>query len=479
MWGIYPPSGSWYWLDWVSFIFPESSVLHGGISCRFSSPRRRYVCAGSTHQPDHARTCVVDCVDLSFANSPLPVSLDDRLSIAPPSPLRGADEDSFAHHSVVERLPTILRRVLDENDLPPSVVAALNQLVGEIPATPLHPIVDPGAGDTSDWNRYVESLDGADWLAAPWFFVETYFYRRIVAAVGYLTEPLYHVDPFSHQKQVGLTSNRAAIRSMARVLSRTLRDRPLSKNALGTLLQQSLWGNRADLSLWAADDDSRGELAQSDDYLLADHREGVADLLRDAAPGANILVVADNAGLELVGDLCLMDGLLSGNLASSIHVHVKSHPTFVSDVVVPDVGDTVTFLRDSVDRRVQKLGGRLQNHLDAGRIAINHHFFWTSPLPLWQMPADVEAEMRDADLVILKGDANYRRLLGDRHWPYDTPLPDATGYVPTPTLALRTLKSEIAAGLDPSAIERASSASPDWDTNGEWGMIQLSHPVES
>ena len=406
------------------------------------------------------------------------MSLDDRLSIAPPPPLRGADEGSFAHHSVVERLPVILRRVLDENNVPPSVVTALNQLVGEIPATPLHPIDDPGAGDTSDWNRYVANLDGDDWLDAPWFFVETYFYRRIVAATGYLTEPLYHVDPFSYQKKIGLSSNRAAIRSMARVLTRSLRNRPLSRGALGTLLRQSLWGNRADLSLWAADDDSRGDLAQTDDYLVADHREAVADVLADTAPNANILIVADNAGLEFVGDLCLMDGLLSGKVASNIHVHVKSHPTFVSDVVVPDVGDTVTFLRRSVDRRVQKLGGRLQDHLDAGRITVDDPFFWTSPLPLWQMPTDIEAEMRNADLVILKGDANYRRLLGDRRWPYDTPLSDATGYVPTPTLALRTLKSEVAAGLDPSDIERAASASPDWDTAGEWGMIQLSHPVE-
>ena len=418
-------------------------------------------------------------VNLSFANAPVPVSPDGRLATAPPPPLRGADEDSFAHRSVVERLPDILRRVLEENDFPPGVVAALKQLVGEIPATPLHPINDPGAADLADWTGYVSDLGGADWLEAPWFFAETYFYRRIVAATGYLTEPLYHTDPFSYQKNTGLTSNRTAIRSMARVLSHMLRTRPLLPDALGTLLQQSLWGNRADLSLWAADDDSRGDLGQPDDYLVADHRDAVADLLAEAGPDATLLIVADNAGLEFVGDLCLMDGLLSGNLASHIHVHVKSHPTFVSDVVGPDVGDTVTFLRDSIDRRVQKLGGRLQDHLDADRITVADHFYWTSPLPLWQMPEDVEAEMRDADLVILKGDANYRRMLGDRHWSYDTPLADATGYVPTPTLALRTLKSEVAAGLDPDVIERAASASPDWDINGEWGMIQLSTPVEN
>lgn len=401
----------------------------------------------------------------------------NRLAVSPPAPLRGSDTGSFAHHSVVERLPEILRRVLGENDFPPGVAEALQQIHTEIPSTPLRPISDPEAADAERWNGYVDAVDGADWLEAPWFFVETYFYRRIVAATGYLTTPQFHVDPFSYQKNTGLRSNRLAIRSQARRLSQVLRQRPLSPSGLGKMLSQSLWGNRADLSLWAADDDSRGDLAQPDDYLLVDDRQAVAETIIEASPDAKILIVADNAGVEFVADLCLMDAFLTGRRAARIHVHVKSHPTFVSDVVVQDVGDTVTFLRDSIDRRVQKLGGRLQDHLDAGRITVDDNFFWTSPLPLWEMPDTLRAEMSDYDLVIMKGDANYRRMLGDRHWDYDTPIEEATGYVPVPTLALRTLKAQVVAGLTQDAMHRAASVSEDWDTNGEWGMIQLAQPA--
>jgi hypothetical protein len=46
-------------------------------------------------------------------------------------------------------------------------------------------------------------------------------------------------------------------------------------------------------------------------------------------------------------------------------------------------------------------------------------------------------------MVFVKGDANYRRLLGDRTWPLDTPFSDVVSYFPVPVCALRTLKAEV------------------------------------
>ncbi|PEN15287.1 hypothetical protein CRI94_03130 [Longibacter salinarum] len=405
---------------------------------------------------------------------PLPVSADGRSSIAPPAPLRGIDNSSFAHFSIVKRLPEILRRVLHDNTFPPGVEESLMRLHAEIPGTPLHPIDEKGAPDLDAWAAHIDNLDGENWLEVPWFFAETYFYRRIVAATGYLTKPLHHVDPFSYQKSAGLRTNRASIRRFARVVEDALRERPLTQEAMGALLAQSLWGNRADLSLWAADDDDRGPLDQSDDHLFVDDRDRTARLLRNHAPDARLLFVADNAGLELVGDLCLIDGLLTGGIASQVRIHVKSHPTFVSDAVHADVGATITFLRDSINRHAQKLGGRLQEHVDAGRIAVEDDFYWTSPLPLWEMPARISEMMREHDLTILKGDANYRRMLGDRHWPYTTPTEVATSYLPAPTLALRTMKAEVAVGLSQNDMNRAALSGQNWATSGEWGFVQLS-----
>lgn len=46
-------------------------------------------------------------------------------------------------------------------------------------------------------------------------------------------------------------------------------------------------------------------------------------------------------------------------------------------------------------------------------------------------------------MVFVKGDANYRRLIGDRLWETDTLFSDVAGYFPTRLCALRTLKAEL------------------------------------
>ena len=410
---------------------------------------------------------------LFFPHSTLPVSHDLRPAIAPPPPLRGADPDSFAYTSIVDRLPKILRRVLDDNVFPPGITEGLQQLHSEIPATPLHPIDDPGAPDAEAWREYVDGVDGADWLEVPWFFAETYFYRRIVAETGFFTGPLKRFDPFVTQKKASLYTSRSAIRPLAAAVTELLRHRPPTPGHLSRMLALCLWGNRADLSLWAADDDNRGSLNLPDDRILADDRPRVVESLLSLAPNAHVQVVADNAGFELVGDLALVDALLSGEVADTVHLHLKSHPTFVSDALHNDVADTIGFLRDSVNRHAHELGARLQQHVSDDRLTMNDDLYWTSPLPGWEMPERVATRLAESDLVLFKGDANYRRLLGDRHWDPDTPFDDAAGYLPIPIVTLRTLKAEVQAGLSPEAIERAAATDPDWKVDGEWGVIQM------
>ena len=37
------------------------------------------------------------------------------------------------------------------------------------------------------------------------------------------------------------------------------------------------------------------------------------------------------------------------------------------------------------------------------------------------MPLSMATLLANQDLMLGKGDANYRRLVGDLHWPYETP----------------------------------------------------------
>ena len=78
--------------------------------------------------------------------------------------------------------------------------------------------------------------------------------------------------------------------------------------------------------------------------------------------------------------------------------------------------------------------------------------------------------------MIIKGDANYRRLIGERKWSISTPFHRALDYfLGVNVLALRTLKWPLAVGIDRKGVEKAERLVGDaWGTNGRCGTIQYS-----
>ena len=134
-----------------------------------------------------------------------------------------------------------------------------------------------------------------------------------------------------------------------------------------------------------------------------------------ARPAARVDIILDNAGLELFADLCLADGLLTRFGAGALRLHVKDHPFFVSDALAADV----TLLRQRLaadEAPLRALAARLDEHFATGRLQLASHPAWTQPYSFWELPGDLLATLGGADLLISKGDANYRRWLGDRRW---------------------------------------------------------------
>ena len=399
-----------------------------------------------------------------------------------PPPLRGADVGSFAHQTVVKRLPRIARRVLKENDYPPAVVGRLQRLIDDIPEGHIRLLRDTTAPDTAEWSHYVAPHLDHDWLQVPWFFAETYFYRRILEATGYFyVGPEERVDPFAPHKAQSMEASRAAVQPLGRRLE-SWREEGWGGDNLERLLKVALWGNQGDLSMWpdgAAEQPERPDEDEATEYVLVDDTISVGPFLARAAEqaggdGVRVDVLMDNAGFELVSDLALVDYLLDSGRAAVVHVHLKPHPLFVSDATAEDLQETVSLLTVAYEESVCAFGERLQSYLDAGRIQLEQNHFWTSPLPAWEMPANLRETLAASHLVISKGDANYRRLLGDRHWAFTAPFERIVSYFPAPLLALRTLKSEVAVGLPASRVAELNREHPEWTTSGRWGMVQFS-----
>jgi uncharacterized protein with ATP-grasp and redox domains len=356
------------------------------------------------------------------------------------------------------------------------VVTKLESLLEGIPGDTIQPLSDNEASDAADWARYIEPNLGKNWLEVPWFFAENYFYRRILDITGYFQQGPYQArDPFLYQKRQGLEKSHQVIRSLSSQVNQSLSKISQRGETLADLLAVDLWGNQADLSMWPGGEDipNHQDTGQQREHTLVDDSEAIVDYLfgvNDRAERIDFLL--DNVGLELVSDLLLAAFLLEQNLVERIYLHAKVHPTFVSDAMIEDVQQTVNFLLSNDDREVTRAGQLLSGLLENGRLQLQAHRFWTSPLEMWQMPASLKGELDRSNLLISKGDANYRRLLGDRHWPYTTPFADIVCYLSAPVVALRTLKSEVAAGLSPGQPEEVTERDPEWLSNGRWGVIQ-------
>lgn len=409
--------------------------------------------------------------------------------MTPPPPLRGAEANTFAHSSVAIRLPNIARRTLEENHFSAQVSDKIVALIEEIPYTQIRILEDSGAPDSDDWQCYLSPYLGQNWLQIPWFFAEAYFYRRILEATGYfLPGPGMGIDPFALQKQLSLEKTQEATKTLATFLSDASPRYPPSQSGwqasgISHFLSAALWGNQVDLSMWPirkGREPIQTDLSQQRDHLLVDDRQATLNyILNEKDPFGRVDILVDNAGFELVCDLCLADFLLTSMIAKKVLFHLKSHPTFVSDATLLDIDRTIGFLVHHHDASIQSLGSRLHAHIEQGRILLKDHYFWNSPLPLWEVPAPLAQEISRSHLVISKGDANYRRLLGDRHWPFTTAFTDIVSYLPMPLLALRSLKSEVISGLTPGQPEELNQKDSQWLVNGRWGIIQFHNPKES
>ncbi len=392
-----------------------------------------------------------------------------------PPPLRGTEPGTFTHRTIAERWPRIAGRVITENDFPVAINARIQALRDDLPEGTIRPLDETGIPDEVLWTEWVEPYRGQGWLKAPWFFSETYFYRRLLEATGYFREgPGRRYDPFTYQKEQGLAEATGGIRALAQGRA-AARDRGEEwRSVLARLFRAALWGNQADLSMWGAGEEGpdHQDTEQAEEHLLTDDTAAALDRLDTLDRPARIDVWADNAGFELVSDLALIDGLLATESVGQVVVHLKVHPTFVSDALIDDVHDTLHALAESEDAAVRELARRLRTALVTGGLRLRDAWVWTSPLRGRELPPHARAELARSDLLISKGDANYRRLLGDRHWDFTTPFEEAAAPLPVPILALRTLKSEVAAGLSQAQVDRLNEKEPDWAVNGRWGLIQ-------
>lgn len=213
-----------------------------------------------------------------------------------------------------------------------------------------------------------------------------------------------------------------------------------------------LWGNATDLSLLTSLTYEDIQKLQGSDARKASEKNIIAndlpaafEVLRNARTAnpkqeRRVDIVLDNAGFELFVDLILAGYLLGANLATHIVLHPKRIPWFVSDVVLADFMSLLNALADPQsfystlsddekhaektpqplsEKEVGQLCFLFENwsglHAE-GQLVIRPNQFWTQAGSYWRLPKtqpSLYKDLQESELVVFKGDLNYRKLTGD------------------------------------------------------------------
>lgn len=353
-------------------------------------------------------------------------------------------------------------------------------------------------------------------------------------------------DVFGRQKISTLRSSRPAVLELAArykdvVLHLEQNPRPENDEAEKLLFKEMceicLWGNATDLSLLTSLTYEDIQELQGSEARKSLENNIVVNDLESAyrALKAKTLkrqdrvvdIVLDNAGFELYVDLCLAGYLLSAGLATNVVLHCKSIPWFVSDVIPADFATLLSALADPkffFSTPEETYGGKIPTPLSEaelndllflfkqwserhqeGQLTLRENRFWTEGGSFWLLPTSAPQlfeDLKDSDLVIFKGDLNYRKLTADvsvtnikfftyanklqAMWDPKTPFSEAIGPLGPESgmnvLTLRTCKSDVVVGLKPGEDEKlrategggGDSGQRKWAWSGKWATISFS-----
>ncbi|KAJ1857438.1 Hairy/enhancer-of-split with YRPW motif protein 2 [Coemansia sp. RSA 2703] len=439
--------------------------------------------------------------------------------------IAAADGSNFTYESLRDRVPHILTDVINDlyhaiashsaADSQPAVIEEGKQLVGELSKLkhemvtnkPLTPLLDDGCGDISTWNSWLEKyFASATWYSAPFLAWEPYMYRRIVTIFRRSTYWSQY-DFFATKKE---STFRASMVAVAKLCSRvdTLTKESLAAQGNQTklhlafveMLHASLWGNQTDLSMFPDLSSERLEEMQArissgenNSKIVSNDTDKIWAIVSNLK-GGRIDIVLDNSGFELLQDVLLAHWLVALGYASKVVFHPKRVPWYVSDVTNADfhwlvdsaespelIGDKGMSADD--EAALKSLGRTWKALLASGVWELKDELFWTGPYGYRFLPTegkDVwENELIKSDLVIFKGDLNYRKLIYDLEWPVDTPFVEAIGPIASDPrapaiVALRTSKCDTITGVSKERAAELFGIQKNWMYSGEYGVIQLS-----
>lgn len=445
-----------------------------------------------------------------------------------PSPSYNNNPKSFAFATVRKRWPIIVKDIIKDLDAYTSdhpaaetcgkyVTQKLTQIladfendaaVSEFLASDLK--LKPELQIYNHQLAQFNAVSPVTWLTGPWLYLECYLYQ-LINLYFQQTEKLTQVDAFERLKNATFQQSSFGVLELCKRYQVLKRQTAASKPDDDTLkllfhehIDVSLWGNATDLSLLAGNvtlEDIRSVQGEemrkkNEEKIIANDTDKAWSHYKNSSR-KRVDFVLDNSGFELFADLSLALFLLDSGLTKKVVLHCKDIPWFVSDTMPKDFDNLIEQLSDpsffldiyKVSENKDALSffvANLKTYVADGSIEIKQHKFWTSCSNFWSIPAekDLYQDLLCSNLVIFKGDLNYRKLTGDLDWDKTTPFVTAIQDLATsklPVLALRTCKADVVVGLPEGLHEKlvaeyASTGNEGifWTASGKWAVISFS-----
>lgn len=394
-----------------------------------------------------------------------------------------AEKGSFAEFTVEKRFPKIFKEVCSEEY--DSFIENHKVDDGKI----LHSNISGIDELKKSISSYKDYTIKDFFKKAPFFLVEFYFYHLLLSLRNY---DELKFDFFAAKKDADWKDKTEDFSSKLSVLfddfekfnkikfsKKEKQEFNERKNEhIKSILYYSLTSNTGDLS-------QLHEISSESVKCLCNETEICQNYLDVAKPYSRFDIVCDNSGAELFSDIYLAVFFLVYGLAKKVVLHLKPCPFFVSDATIDDFSKLVSALIKNGKNT------ELLDFISKKKIEVWTNDFWVEPYYFDKMPDDLKSHFDKSDLVIIKGDLNYRRLVGDFNTHCDDKEKSSVKEVETleerclfrnksnqniPLVAPRVLKSDVFVGIDTvfEAIGRNSDS--QFKTDGKWGVIQTTLP---
>ncbi len=436
--------------------------------------------------------------------------------------------DNFCYYTVTSRLPSIYKKYTNKDwDVNEPIITGLwgeNKLC----ILPNNPQDVQGVQDVSDplesiydklveerlskYDNFKEGVRNVDFLT-----VEHYFYYVLYSKFRSQQpnqelcpahfDP-YHFDPYHQTKMDALEDAlKPDVKTPKDKRSLIQKSIDLYWNCCGnsnltTLLLHCVMTNTSDLSQEGAHANlveranikpkESSEVVNYLDELIAKRgrriKEGGFNIKRERGANIKVDILTDNCGLELLSDIELAVYMLKKKRADSVVFHVRVLPQYVSDVTKNEkVDDFEQLLRKlKAKKKMKDENGNplfddhdllfyVRKYQHNNMLRIETNLFWNLPTYYYKYRKQFSKIIGKSDLVIVKGDLNYRKLVGDKNYHSCCWFRRRVRKLGYPVLALRAIKSSLVdVGILPENLKRHNEIMHNINgLNGDYGMIRF------